>query len=488
MPITSTGLGSGLDIESIITGLVDAEKAPVEQSILRQEAEITETLTGFSQLRGVLGGLQTAAASLATASTFDAVSVVSSDTSKVTATATDGVVGSYDLEVTSLATAQNLTSGDFAATSDTVGTGTLTIAFGTPSYAGTNPDTYSSFSASTASSVTVTISSDNSSLTGVRDAINAATDQVAASIVQVGSNYRLMLTSTQTGLENSMSITVSDSSDGSDVDNSGLSQLAYSTAASNLTQTAAAVDAAFKVNGLSLSSATNTVSDVIPGATFELVNTTSSPVSLRFSADTSTVTSAVEEFVSKYNSYITEARQLVRFNSVTGEAGLLQGDATARSTINSLTNALARSISTSATYSNLVELGITTQADGTLKLNSSTLSAKLAESPSAVEVLLAGGTVGDEAITGVAEDIETRINDYLKYQGTFDTKADLLEERSQSIAEQRENLAKRLERVEARFRAQFNAMDSLLSQLTTTGTFLESQFNSLPGFNSKNDD
>ena len=64
MPITSTGLGSGLDIESIITGLVDAEKAPVEQSILRQETEITETLTGFSQLRGVLGGLQTAAASL----------------------------------------------------------------------------------------------------------------------------------------------------------------------------------------------------------------------------------------------------------------------------------------------------------------------------------------------------------------------------------------------------------------------------------------
>ena len=292
----------------------------------------------------------------------------------------------------------------------------------------------------------------------------------------------------QTGLENSMSITVSDSSDGSDVDSSGLSQLAYSTAGSNLTQTAAAVDAAFKVNGLNLASATNTVSDVIPGATFELVNTTSSPVSLRFSADTSTVTSAVEEFVSKYNSYITEARQLVRFNSVTGEAGLLQGDATARSTINSLTNALARSVSTSATYSNLVELGITTQADGTLKLNSSTLSAKLAESPSAVEVLLAGGTVGDEAITGVAEDIETRINDYLKYQGTFDIKADLLEERSQSIAEQRENLAKRLERVEARFRAQFNAMDSLLSQLTTTGTFLESQFNSLPGFNSKNDD
>ena len=133
-------------------------------------------------------------------------------------------------------------------------------------------------------------------------------------------------------------------------------------------------------------------------------------------------------------------------------------------------------------------MGITTQADGTLKLNSSTLSAKLAESPSAVQVLLAGGTVGDEAITGVAEDIETRINDYLKYQGTFDTKADLLEERSQSIAEQRDSLAKRLERVEARFRAQFNAMDSLLSQLTTTGTFLESQFNSLPGFNSKNDD
>ena len=222
-------------------------------------------------------------------------------------------------------------------------------------------------------------------------------------------------------------ITVSDSSDGSDVDSSGLSQLAYSTAGVKSPQTAAAVDAAFKVNGLNLSSATNTVSDVIPGATFELVNTTSSPVSLRFSADTSTVTSAVEEFVSKYNSYITEARQLVRFNSVTGEAGLLQGDATARSTINSLTNALARSVSTSATYSNLVELGITTQADGTLKLNSSTLSAKLAESPSAVEVLLAGGTVGDEAITGVAEDIETRINDYLKYQGTFDAKADLLE-------------------------------------------------------------
>lgn len=488
MPITSTGLGSGLDIETIVTSLVDAEKAPVEQSIMRQETEITETLTGFSQLRGVLGGLQTAADSLTSASTFDAVTVISSDETKVTASATDGVLGSYDLQITTLASAQNLTSGDFTATSDTVGTGTLTISFGTPTYVGTTPDTYSAFSDSTASSVSVTISSDDSSLAGVRDAINSATDQVVASIVQIGTNYRLMLTSAQTGVENSLSIAVSDTTDASDTDSSGLSQLAYSATASNLTQTAAAVDASFSVNGLSLTSSTNTISTVIPGATVELVNTTSSPVSLRFSADTGAVTSAIEEFISKYNSYITEARQLVRFNSVTGEAGLLQGDATARSTINSLTTALARQVSASATYSSLVELGITTQADGTLILDSSTLSAALAADPSAVEVLFAGGTVDGEAITGVAQDFDDQITTYLQYQGTFDVKADLLEEQAQSVAEQREALTKRLERVEERFRAQFNAMDALLAQLTMTGTFLESQFESLPGFNSKNDD
>ena len=212
--VAVTGTGSGLDIDGLVASLVAAERAPAETRLNAREAKITRLRTSLSSATAAVSDFEAAANKLALASTFSQFTTSSSDSTKATISAADSAsLGSYQLSVSSLATAQTLASGNFSATTDTLGTGTLTIALGTPAYTGSTPDTYASFTE--ASSVAVTIDSSNNTLAGVRDAINNANAGVNASILKNGSNYQLFLVSESTGAANSMSISVSgDSSRG----------------------------------------------------------------------------------------------------------------------------------------------------------------------------------------------------------------------------------------------------------------------------------
>jgi flagellar hook-associated protein 2 len=211
--VAVTGTGSGLDIDGLVASLVAAERVPAETRLNAREAKITRLSTSFSSAKAAVSDFEVAANKLALASTFSQFTTSSSDSTKATVSAADSAsLGSYQLSVSSLATAQTLASGNFSATTDTLGTGTLTIALGTPAYTGSTPDTYSSFTE--ASSVAVTIDSSNNTLAGVRDAINNANAGVNASILKNGSNYQLFLVSESTGAANSMSISVSGDSSG----------------------------------------------------------------------------------------------------------------------------------------------------------------------------------------------------------------------------------------------------------------------------------
>ena len=388
MALTATGLGSGLDIENLVTKLMAAERAPLENRLIRRETSITKDISALGSLKSALSDFQTSIASANTLSTYQKRNVNSTNTSALSVTATDAaVLGSYDVDISSLAEAQSLAlREEFSSLTDVVGTGTLTFTFGTTAYtadSGNPPntanDTYNSFTAKAGvASKTVTIDSNNNSLAGVRDAINAADIGVSAAIVKDSSSYRLLLSSSATGVENSMQIVVSDTGDSNDSDGSGLSRLAFNSSAgtSNVYQTSAATDASFMVNGFSLTHDTNTVSDVVTGLTLSLKQVTTESAKITVSDNEAGIKTAIEAFVDGYNGLVTTLDDLTGYDAATGAGGTLQGDFTARSIAGQIRTALSNaSDGFVGPYSRLAEIGITQNSAGSLSVDDSKLSA-----------------------------------------------------------------------------------------------------------------
>ncbi|MBM70512.1 MAG: flagellar hook-associated protein [Haliea sp.] len=478
--VSVTGVGSGLDIEGLVTQLVAAERAPVENRLLRRETSLTSELSGFGTLKGVLADLQARSASLRNESTFTQRTATSSNSSAFTATASSAAApGNYSIAIDSLASAQSLASGSFGSADDVVGEGTLTIRFGTvdatPSVPG--PQVVNGFTVNPErASASITIDSSNNTLAGVRDAVNAAGIGVSAAIVNDGSGARLLFSASDTGAANAIEISVADAGDGNNADLAGLSRLAFNTGAANLTQTAAASDASFTLNGLALTSASNTVTGVLDGVSLTLKDTTDgAPASLAVSENRAVARGAIEQFVNAYNTFITTASNLTRFDPATGAAGALQGDFSARTVISQVRNAVTASVQNpDGPFGSLAELGITTSASGTLTINSERLNAAL-EDGNAGLVSLFG-----RAETGIAERLGGLLGGFLGTGGLLDARTDGLQSSVDAISDDREALNRRLEVLEARYRAQFNALDGLLAQINSTGSFVSEQLANIP--------
>ena len=474
--VAVTGTGSGLDIDGLVASLVAAERVPAESRLNAREASITSLSTSFTSAKSAVSDFESAANKLALATTFSQFTTSSSDTTKATISATSAAsLGSYQLGVTNLASAQTLASGTFTATSDTLGTGTLTIALGTPTYSGS---TYSSFSQT--SSVDITIDSSNNTLAGVRDAINNAGAGVNASILKNGDDYQLLLVSEETGLSKSMSITVSDS-EGGDADDSGLSRLAFNSSGSQLTQYAAGANANFSINGLAVSSASNTVTDVIDGVTLNLLSATSSAITIDVKTDTDTIVADVQAFVDKYNAYASLFKDLTKYDATTGTAGALQGDSTARSVMSQIRSELGQSVTgLSGSYTSLADVGISIDKSGVMTFTQSTFKTAFAAAPTEVTGVFASTTVSGTAVEGVAEKLETLMEGFLvSTTGIFDSRISSLSTQLTAITDDRADLARRMQSLEDRYFAQLNAMDSLLAEVETTGNFLTQQFESM---------
>lgn len=474
--VAVTGTGSGLDIDGLVASLVAAERVPAESRLNAREASITSLSTSFTSAKSAVSDFESAANKLALATTFSQFTTSSSDTTKATISATSAAsLGSYQLGVTNLASAQTLASGTFTATSDTLGTGTLTIALGTPSYTGS---TYSSFSQT--SSVDITIDSSNNTLAGVRDAINNAGAGVNASILKNGDDYQLLLVSEETGLSKSMSITVSDS-EGGDADDSGLSRLAFNSSGSQLTQYAAGANANFSINGLAVSSASNTVTDVIDGVTLNLLSASSSAITIDVKTDTDTIVADVQAFVDKYNAYASLFKDLTKYDATTGTAGALQGDSTARSVMSQIRSELGQSVTgLSGSYTSLADVGISIDKSGVMTFTESTFKAAFAAAPTEVTGVFASTTVSGTAVEGVAEKLETLMEGFLvSTTGIFDSRINSLSTQLTAISDDRTDLARRMQSLEDRYFAQLNAMDSLLAEIETTGNFLTQQFEAM---------
>lgn len=374
--VSAPGIGSGLDVNGIVSQLMAAERQPLA-ALTKQELVYTQKLSAFGQLRSALAGFQSALNDLSNGSKFQALSASSSDTQVLTASASGKAIpASYQIEVTQLAQQHKLATAGYATTDELVGSGTLTIQFGTYDSVG---NTFTANADKAAKSITIDPA--NNTLAGIRDAINAANAGVTATIVNDGSatGNRLVLTSADSGAANSLKISVADG-DGNSLDGSGLSTLAFDPTAAvgsgkNLSQVAAARNAQLAIDGIAVSQATNTVSNAIEGVTLSLNQTNvGETLTLAVSRDKGAVTDAVQAFVNSYNGASSTLKKLTAFNGPGAQNGVLLGDGTTRAIQVQMRSLLNTSIDNGSELTTLSQIGVSFNIDGTLSLDSAKLN------------------------------------------------------------------------------------------------------------------
>jgi flagellar hook-associated protein 2 len=445
--ITSTGIGSGIDIEGIVTKLVTVEGQAQTRQLDTKQAALTAKLSSFGSFKSALDSLKTALQPLADLAKFQGRQVTVGDADFLAVTATSSAApGSYSVEVQNLAKAQKLVSKALGLATSTLGVGTLTLTAG----------------GRTANTV---IDASNNTLAGIRDAINAATDNpgIAASIISASDGARLILSGTSTGAINSFSIAAS-GGDG------GLAALAYSApsgATANFPTVIAAQNARVNIDGFSVESATNTVSDALTGVSLNLVKQSlpSTPTTVTIAYDRSAARQAIDTFVKAYNNLVGNSKTATAFDAKTKQSGALLGDTTLRDATASIRRELGRPNDANTTLRVLADIGITSSLDGTLKVDSTKLDAALASGFDAVGRLIAG-------TTGIATRVSTLIDGYTKAGGQIELRTKGLDTNVASITASRQKLAERLAAFEKRLRAQYNALDTTISQLKNTANYL----------------
>ena len=471
--ISSAGIGSGLDVNSIVTQLMAVEKQPLTR--LQTTASTLQTeLSAFGQLQSLVSGLQDAATPLYDATTFAQANSSSSNPSAVTATTSTGAVaGSYSVSVSSLSSTQSVvTSGTpFADATAAVGTGSLTIRLGTWSANGTvfTPKAGSS-------DITVPIGASENTLAGIRDKINAANAGVSATVVTDANGARLALQSTGSGAANGYRITVADD-DGNNTDASGLSQLAFDPAggAVQMTLAQAAANAQATVNGIAVTSASNTLDGVINGIAFNLGQVTTQPVTISVTANTDAIKSKVSAFVDAYNQLNSFLAQATKYDASTQTAALLQGDSTATSIQNQLHNLVGNKTGASSTFSTLSSLGVELQKDGSLKINDTKLSAALTNLPELTKAL---GNLDptSAANNGLGKRFADWAGGLIASNGALPGKAQSLQDQIASNRKDQDALNDRLDATEARLRAQYTALDTTMAQANALAKYVTQQF------------
>lgn len=374
--LSAPGIGSNLDVNGIVAQLMAIERQPMS-ALTQTQGSYQTQLSAYASLKGALSAFQNSVQTMDSVATLQAVKTTSSDTTVLAATGgSNAALGSHDVEITTLAAQHKLNSAAFTDAGTSVGTGLLTFQFGTYSSGG---NTFTLNSAKTAQNVI--IGDAQNSLTGIRDAVNAAKIGVTASIVNDGGGSRLVFTSKDSGAANSIKVTVADA-DGTHTDTAGLSRLAFDPTAAagsgkNLTQSVEARDAALKIDGISITSSSNTVSDAIEGVTLNLAKANpGSSVSVQVTRDSAAVQSSVGAFVRAYNDLNKTIGNMIAYDASTKQRGPLQGDTVAVGLQQGLRRAMTAPIAAlTGNLTSLSHIGVAFQKDGTLALDSTKLQA-----------------------------------------------------------------------------------------------------------------
>jgi flagellar hook-associated protein 2 len=441
-------VGSGLDIQGLVSQLVAAERAPQAQRLSRVESTARSQLSSLGSISSVLSSLKAAAGAFATSSGFGARTVSLSRAEYLSASAGSGAQqGSYEIEVLQLARAAKQSSAAQSGADAALGSGSLTLTVG-------------------GSSFTVNASGGPITLSGLRDAINSASDNtgVNATLVTADDGVRLVLTGRESGAAKTLSL-------------SGSGDLTAFASAFAVNNTAS--DAQVRIDGNLASSSSNTFSSAIAGVSFTVTKSETDPADTRTTLsvgrDDGAARKQVDAFVTAVNTVLSTVKVATLYNPTTGTSSPLTGDALPRSLVSQLRNTLGAPVAGQpAGFESLNSIGITFQADGSLKLDGSKFDAAINANPQAVAALFSGDNSVGKKVSNLADS-------FTGANGVITSRNKALNERLTGVTRQREALDARMERVQATYLAQFTAMEKIVTQLQSTSSFLAGQLAQLPG-------
>lgn len=470
--VSSAGIGSGLDVNAIVGSLLAVERVPLTK-LQANATKIQTKLSAFGQIQSFVSSFRDSAAQLQNASNFLATTATSSDAATVAAASSDKAVpGAYTVSVASLASTQSTVSakGQFTSQTDVVGTGSITVSLGT--WAANQ----GSFTAKPgATDVVIPIGAAESTLTAIRDKINAASAGVSATLVTDANGTRLALQSTTTGATNGFRVKVTDS-DGNSTDALGLSRLAFdppsATTGTALTQAAANTKAS--INGIAVETNNNTLADVVDGITFNLSRITTAPVTVNVARNTDSVKSLVTGFAASYNALASFLGTATQYDAATQTAALLQGDATTTSLQNQLRNVVGQTGKASTTFTTLSDIGLEFQKDGRLKINDTKLNAALGKLPELANALT-HVDLTTPSNNGFGKTLTTWADGLLSSNGSLSGKTKAFESQISSNQKDQDKLTARIAADEARMRAQYTTLDTKLSTANALQKYVTQQ-------------
>lgn len=455
MSIQAPGIGSGLDVNDIVTKLMAIERQPIDR-LASKKTLVDAQISAYGSLKSKISTFQTAMKGLSNASKFQVFSGKSNNEALFSVTA-DGKagVGSHTVNVIDLAQRDKIGTKAYTDKSSVVGEGTLTFSVGDKSF-------------------NVTVDSTNNTVEKLRDSINNAADNtgVTASIVTDDAGAHLVFSSKETGLDNALKITAVDS-DGNNTNDSGLSSLAYDVAGGVVHRAAitSANDAVVEIDGFTVSSASNVISGALEGISITAKAIGSSTIDV--TRDDEQITAAVQSFADAYNALRTE------LTTQRKKGGTLEADSTLLTIERQLSGILnSGNAVTGSNFSYLSQVGLTTNDLGKMEIDSTSLNNALdADFDSFVNLFSATGE-------GIANRLNDLATSFLKSDGGLITaREEGLTSQLRGIADQTDRLEGRMISVERRIRAQFSALDTLVSNLSSTGNFLTQQLAAMPAAN-----
>jgi len=474
--ISSTGIGSGLDVNSIVTQLVALEKTPLKTLALKA-TNVQAQISAFGDIQSQFAALTDVASRISVASSWGARTASSSNTSAATITAAGTASAtSLSLDVDQLAQSQSVSSGQLTAGA-ALGAGTLTLRLGTWTGASFTPATGTV--AAPITDVPITISATDK-VVDIAAKINAANAGIVATSFNDGTSDRLLLRSKDTGVAMGFRVQSADVA---------LAGLVFDPQNSPATGMAAAgipvqygQDAKARINGLAVTSASNTLTDNIPGVTIKLLATTTTsyglpgevkaPLTLSVSEDVTPAVKNVSDFVTAYNTLNKSLTSLTKYVAATKTAGLFQGDSSVVGLQNILRSMLG-SASLGATSQRLSDVGLERQLDGSLIINTAKLSTA-ANNGTTLQQLFTNNN-NDPMTNGFALKFRDLGKGVLGAGGSVVSKAAALQGTLDRNTQEQTKVNDRAALFETRLRKQYSALDAQMAQLNALNAYVTQQ-------------
>lgn len=445
MGISAAGMLSGLDVDGLVSSLMSIEKQPLA-NLQTKQSSFNSKLSAFGTLKSAVSTFQTAVKNVS----GDALSALTATSSKTdtigvsTVKGSGATAGTYSIEVSQLAQSDKLVSAAVATgTSFTASGGTMSITIGTGK--------------------SVAVTPTDGTLVSLSNAINKANAGVTATILNDGTDDRLVITGNATGTANSVNIAAT----------GNLARFATGTG-STMTKSQTAQNAEMTIDGVDVSKPSNTVTDAIRGLTLNLAQTNvGSPVKITLAKDTTAVTNSITAFVDAYNTLATAVNKQTAFNATTKTAAVLNGDAGARSILTSIRAELGKAVSQAGGLKTLSDIGIAFQRDGTLKL----------EKPDKLKSALETNFEGVSSLFSSSDGVGTRLakvtEDMLGSKGVFKTRTDGLNATIAGLGKSQDRMELQLAQTEKRYRTQFTSLDTMMVNMQSMSSYMTQQLAAL---------